>query len=150
MPRYEPIAFFAPGTPQPAGSKRALPNRRTGGMVVVDANSNAKPWQAAVAAAGHEAMKGADLWTGPLSVRMTFYRTRPKGHFGSGRNAGRVKPSAPEWPDGKPDVLKLARAVEDALTGIVWRDDAQIVFEVISKRWGSPGVRVHVYSWHEG
>lgn len=32
-----------------------------------------------------------------------------------------------------PDVLKLARGVEDALTGIVWRDDAQIVNESLSK-----------------
>jgi predicted short-subunit dehydrogenase-like oxidoreductase (DUF2520 family) len=35
-------------------------------------------------------------------------------------------------------VLKLARGVEDALTGIVWRDDAQIVVEHLEKRYGSP------------
>jgi Holliday junction resolvase RusA-like endonuclease len=38
----------------------------------------------------------------------------------------------------KPDVLKLARAVEDALTGILYRDDAQIVTEVLRKRYGDP------------
>ena len=36
-----------------------------------------------------------------------------------------------------PDVLKLARGVEDALTGIVWRDDAQIVNESLNKVVGA-------------
>ena len=40
-------------------------------------------------------------------------------------------------------MLKLARAVEDALTGIVWRDDAQIVDEQLSKVYGEPA-RVEV------
>lgn len=35
-------------------------------------------------------------------------------------------------------MLKLARAAEDALTGILWRDDAQICDEVIRKRYGEP------------
>jgi Holliday junction resolvase RusA-like endonuclease len=32
-------------------------------------------------------------------------------------------------------VLKLARAVEDALTGVLWRDDAQIAIEQLSKHY---------------
>jgi Holliday junction resolvase RusA-like endonuclease len=35
-------------------------------------------------------------------------------------------------------VLKLARAVEDALTGVVWRDDAEIVAEGLAKLYGTP------------
>jgi Holliday junction resolvase RusA-like endonuclease len=38
----------------------------------------------------------------------------------------------------RPDVLKLARAAEDALTGIVWRDDSQIVHETLAKVYGEP------------
>ena len=72
--------------------------------------------------------------TGALRVSFTFYRPRPKGHFG----AKGVRPSAPRYPTTKPDVLKLARAVEDALTGVLWRDDAQIVAESIYKDYGEP------------
>ena len=43
-------------------------------------------------------------------------------------------------------LLKLTRAVEDALTGLVWRDDAQVVDEVLSKRYGAPE-RVEVRVW---
>lgn len=49
------------------------------------------------------------------------------------------------WPTSKPDLLKLARGVEDALTGIVYEDDAQIVFETMRKQWSQiEGVQVRV------
>jgi Holliday junction resolvase RusA-like endonuclease len=32
-----------------------------------------------------------------------------------------------QWHTGKPDVDNLAKALYDALKGIVWRDDSQIV-----------------------
>jgi len=41
-------------------------------------------------------------------------------------------------------VLKLARAVEDALTGVIWADDAQIVDEVIRKRYGRPCLQIWI------
>ena len=48
-------------------------------------------------------------------------------------------------PISKPDVLKLARGVEDALTKILWLDDAQIVYEVIQKFYGpQPGCFVTI------
>lgn len=37
----------------------------------------------------------------------------------------------------KPDATKLWRSTEDALTGIAWRDDAQISVQVVEKRYGS-------------
>jgi Holliday junction resolvase RusA-like endonuclease len=49
-----------------------------------------------------------------------------------------LRASAPRYPTGRPDVLKLARACEDALTGVIWRDDAQIVVERLYKDWGEP------------
>jgi len=118
------------GTPEPGGSKRWVGR-------VVDANPRAKGWQANVARAAAEQYTG-ELLDGPLAVEMTFYRARPGGHFGTGRNAHRVKPSAPIAPVSRPDALKLARAVEDALEGVVYRNDAQIVEESLAKRWGEP------------
>jgi Holliday junction resolvase RusA-like endonuclease len=83
-------------------------------------------------------MSGAELLHGPLHLSLVFCLARPKGHFGSGRNADVVKPSAPRYPTVKPDATKLTRAVEDAMTGIVWRDDAQVVDQYVTKVYDEP------------
>lgn len=133
-----PITFTAIGQPQPAGSKRAFRHNVTGRVMVADANVRSKPWQAVVAAAGADAMAGRELLDEPLLVRMVFFAPRPRGHYGTGRNRERLKPSAPLQPATRPDVLKLARGVEDALSGVCWRDDALIVVEHLEKHYGTP------------
>ena len=62
-----------------------------------------------------------------FSLSCIFRFQRPKSHFGTGRNAGKLKKSAPRCHVVKPDLSKLVRAVEDALTGIIWRDDSQVI-----------------------
>lgn len=133
------VAFTVYGVPQPAGSKRAFAHRHTGRVMVTDAAKKSRPWKAEVAAAAATAMlaqstTNGTLADGPLEVEITFTVTRPKGHYG----VYGVKPSAPDWPTVRPDVLKLARAVEDACTGVVWRDDSQIVVERLRKVYGEP------------
>lgn len=143
-----PICITVFGEAQPGGSKRAVPlggRNPTGRWGVVDANRRAGPWKESVAQEAGFRYQGS-LLTMPIVAEMIFYRVRPKGHFGTGRNEGIVKDSAPAYPAGRPDVLKLARAVEDALTGIVWADDALIVDERISKRWGDRA-RVEIRIW---
>lgn len=140
----DPVAFTVLGKAEPAGSKRAFRHSKTGRVMVTDANANAKPWQSVVAAAGHEAMAGRPLFDGPLTVSFDFWQPRPKGHYGTGRNQGAVRASAPRHPTGRPDLLKLARAVEDALTGVCWRDDSLIVSETLWKTYGEPA-RLHVW-----
>jgi crossover junction endodeoxyribonuclease RusA len=141
------IAFTVLGKAEPAGSKRAFRHSKTGRVMVTDANANAKPWQAVVAAAGHEAMDGRPLFDGPLKVSFDFFQPRPKGHYGTGRNRNVLRASAPAFPTARPDLLKLARAVEDALTGVCWRDDSLIVSEALMKEYGEPAqVRVWIYT----
>lgn len=95
------------------------------------------------------AMGGRPLLLEPLAVEFTFYRQRIAGHYRTGRHAGLLKDSAPAHPTTRPDVLKLARLVEDALTSVAWGDDAQIVderlCEVFVPRDRPPGVRVRVW-----
>jgi Holliday junction resolvase RusA-like endonuclease len=130
------------GRPQPAGSKRAFPIRRAGqvtGVAVVDDAKRSRPWKDSVAAAANMALAGSgDQMLGPLELIVDFYLARPAGHYGTGRNAGTVRPSAPAWPTTRPDATKLVRAVEDALTGLVWRDDAQVVCQTVRKHYGTP------------
>lgn len=136
----ETIKFTVHGNPQTAGSKRAFAFKRRDGSLgsqVTDDNPKGKAWRSQVVDAARQVF-GGDLLRGPLGVSFTFFRPRPKGHFGTGRNADKLKASAPDHPTTKPDVLKLARCAEDALTGVVWADDAQIVDESLSKRYGEP------------
>lgn len=137
------VQFTVLGRPMPAGSKRAFAIRKggvpTGRVAVVDANPAQKSWQQEVASAALEAVSAThELLVGPLSLSVVFVVARPKGHYGTGRNAAVIKPSAPAWPAQKPDVSKLVRAVEDALTGVVYRDDAQIVLQHATKQYGTP------------
>lgn len=135
------VAFVVYGTPAAAGSKRAFAHRHTGRVVVTDASARARPWKAQVADAAAHAMDGQDLLDGPLLLEVTFWMPRPKGHLGA---RGNVRPSAPAAPAVKPDLLKLARAVEDALTGVAYRDDAQIVTEILQKAYTTGSARCDV------
>jgi len=85
-----------------------------------------------------------------VALELTFHRARPKGHYGSGSRRDAVRPSSPAFPVTKPDSLKLGRAVEDSLTGVVFRDDSQVVEHRIAKRWGTPPrVEVAVFELSE-
>jgi Holliday junction resolvase RusA-like endonuclease len=130
------------GRPQPAGSKRFVGRAKSGRGIIIDSNPKAGEWKDRVAQVAGEAMAGAPLMRGPLKVSMLFRRSRPKTHL---KKTGALRDSAPLFPVTKPDVLKLARGVEDALTGVVWGDDAQIVEEVLWKHYAdTEGVQVLV------
>lgn len=130
-----PIRIVVYGKAASAGSKRIARNRKTGEAFVIDANKNAKPWKRGVADAAVAQYDGPVL-TCAVDVEMIFVVARAKHHYGTGRNADVLKDNAPLQPTKAPDVLKLARGVEDALSTIVYRDDAQIVNECLQKRYG--------------
>jgi Holliday junction resolvase RusA-like endonuclease len=130
------VEFTVLGRPQPAGSKRAF-RTKTGRTIVTDDNKRARPWKSQVAAEAAAVADGS-LLSGPLELEVVFWFARPKGHYGTGRNADRVRPSAPAFPAVRPDATKCIRAVEDALNGVLWRDDAQVVVQHVEKRFGHP------------
>ncbi len=146
------------GKPVPQGSKQSqvIYNRSTGKpvmkngrvlAVVRNDNDDLQNWRNQIAEKMLEAWRDAthtspdnkkdpELIQGPMTLRVEFWRPRPKGHYGTGRNASKLKASAPEHPTARPDTLKLARAVEDALTGVIWADDSQVVIHDLLKMWG--------------
>jgi Holliday junction resolvase RusA-like endonuclease len=134
------VEFIVLGRPQPGGSKKPVRagGRPDGRIILKEDAKRSKPWRALVAAAAHEAMGDLDPLVGPLLLEVEFYVARPSGHYGSGRNAGHVRQSAPRYPHVRPDATKLLRSLEDAMTGLVWRDDAQVVTQVARKRYGTP------------
>ena len=138
--------MFVPGRPVPAGSKRPIAGKRKDGTTFARAidssGERGRTWRQDVQLAARTHV-GEDFkpLEGPLEVRFVFTVKRPKNNY---RTNGELKPSAPVFPISRPDVLKLARAVEDALTGIVWVDDSQIVDEKLEKRFGDPGCTVEI------
>lgn len=136
------VGFRVLGRPAPAGSKRGFV---VGGRVVLtDASKKTKPWQALVQSVALDAMGGALPLEGPISILFEFTERRPKSHFdsrGELNAEGRRKP----YPTKAPDLLKLARGVEDALSGVCYRDDSQIVAERLYKRYGGiDGVDIYL------
>jgi Holliday junction resolvase RusA-like endonuclease len=131
------------GLPAPQGSKKAFRNQHTGRIQLTESSAKVKPWRSDVKAAALVAVAELTDWVpldGPLAASMTFTFARPRGHFGTGRNAGFVKASAPVRPHTKPDLSKLVRSTEDALTGLVWADDARVVeYRRLGKHYASSG-----------
>lgn len=133
------LAFDAYGAPAPQGSKSAFPiwagakcpycqRRHLARINQAESSKHVGPWRAAVAVYARQAMGPRRLLLDvPLAVSMVFTLPRPAGHYGTGRNAGTLKASAPLRPAGYPDVSKLARSTEDAMTTAgVWADDARV------------------------
>jgi len=149
------ITFWVDGKPEPAGSKQAFcptkpdgePYRGPGGRIiinVVDDNPKSKEWKKVVARAARQHFT-REPHDGPVECRFDFIVTRPQYHFGTGKNAEKLKDAAPHFPTVKPDTLKLSRGTEDALTGICWIDDSQVVNQTATKRYGTqPGVQITI------
>jgi Holliday junction resolvase RusA-like endonuclease len=79
---------------------------------------------------------------GPWRVSMSFRMQRPAGHYGQHGVAPRYVHACPSR---RPDLDKLVRAVMDALTMRVWRDDGQVVAISASKRYSDqPGCTIVV------
>lgn len=133
------VAVTVYGTPAPQGSKRAFVGRSGKAFVIESSHDRVKSWRQAVVdevRARDRAFRFDGL---ALEVSMTFYLPRPKSHFRTGRNAHLLRDDAPVYPSGKPDLSKLARATEDALTDAgLWADDAQVVrYALLAKYWCS-------------
>ncbi len=128
------IRFTVYGVAAPAGSK-TIGRTKTGAAFIRDASSRSAPWKRQVAQLAGVAMAGRPLFEGPLELTLRFVQARPKGHF---RTNGQVKAWAPSHPIGRPDATKLTRAVEDGMLKVVYRDDSQIVRQVVSKEYGEP------------
>jgi crossover junction endodeoxyribonuclease RusA len=135
----EPLHAEVIGMPVPQGSKRVVHGH------LIDVNHDKlRDWRRLV---GEQAATEERFFQGPIMVDLAFYLPRPKGHFGTGRNAGVLKPSAPRYPESKPDIDKLVRACLDAMTGMVFRDDSQVAMLVARKLYADdryPGVVIEI------
>jgi crossover junction endodeoxyribonuclease RusA len=104
-------------------------------------NPRLKGWQQKAALAIAKAREGRPLEAGPVSLIAEFRFARPPSHY---TKTGALRAGAPQAP-GRPDLDKLLRALLDALTGVAFKDDAQIIDIDATKRYcDPPGVLVRV------
>lgn len=130
------IEFFVPGEPKPQGSKNQF-----GG----ESCKLLPAWRSLVSLAAKQAMKGETPTLRPVTVSVSFCFSRPKSHFGTGSKAMVLRSDAPHKKAGKPDLDKLQRAVFDAMTGIVFKDDCQVWCVDADKTYSNePGASVIV------
>jgi crossover junction endodeoxyribonuclease RusA len=102
-----------------------------GAGVLVESSKRVGPWREAIrhaAALAAEERRWVTMPDQPVMLALTFTLARPRSHYGTGRNADVLKPSAPGYPIGTPDLDKLCRATLDALTdsGVI-HDDARVI-----------------------
>lgn len=140
------ITFDVIGTPAPQGSKKFVGLSKTGRGLMVESSKKVKPWRMDVKDAAERARAGiAATLDGPLIVSMIFTLMKPA--------------SAPKrrktWADRKPDLSKLVRSTEDAISDAgLWADDARVVeYARLAKVFPGedpdalsvPGVRVWIW-----
>ena len=119
------IEFRADGAPVPQGSMKVIHGR-----VLHSQGSALAVWRSTVAFSAK--LAGATPKEGAIEMWLVFIMPRPK-------TVKRPYPTVP------PDLDKLIRGVLDALTGICYIDDAQVVEIHAHKIYGnSPGVEVRL------
>lgn len=137
------LQVIAYGNPAPQGSK-SFKGIRGGKAIMVESSKKVRPWREIVHAAAVAARHGAAPIDAPVLVRMIFTVPKPS--------------SAPKtrrtYPCRMPDLSKLCRSTEDALTTAgVWKDDARVVgYGRLAKVYPgedpealeAPGVRIQI------
>lgn len=119
------------GMPAPQGSKKFVGTTKEGRGILVESSKKVKPWRMDVKAAAEGMMQGKPAIDGPITVLMTFTLPKPA-------SAPKTKRT---YPDRMPDLSKLVRSTEDALTDAgVWADDARIITLVASKVYPGEGM----------
>jgi len=100
-------------------------------VLYLPAGAPVRRFKAAVAATARVAI--AEPWSGGVAVRVDARFARPRSHFAGG---GRLRSGAPDHPGRNlGDVDNVAKAVLDALSGIAWADDCQVVELTATKSW---------------
>lgn len=133
------LSFNVMGLPAPQGSKRHV-----GHGVMIESSKKVAPWREAVKWAAIKQCGSMEPLDGPLAMRVVFTLPKPKS-----ARKGR-------WcPDRMPDLSKLVRSTEDALTDAgLWVDDARLVEVHARKVWPghdkyalpAPGARIQVWT----
>lgn len=142
------LEMVVAGEPQPKGSLKAIPAKNKDGTLRIamkNDNPKTREWQDLISFHATSQMRGALPWEGPVVINAYFRLTRPKTHYMA---KGKLRNDLIIEHIDKPDGDKLLRCVFDALTGICYVDDCQVVSFVATKCYSDfsnyPGVTLVV------
>lgn len=83
-----------------------------------------------------------ELWLGPLFLSASFHCPIPESFSKKKKQLaieGKLRPAS------RPDLSNYVKAVEDALNGVIYKDDSQIVDESLEKLYSShPRVEIYI------
>jgi crossover junction endodeoxyribonuclease RusA len=124
------ITFQVRGmNPAPQGSKKYVGKNKNDTAILIETCKRLKEWRDLVRNVAIDL--DAPMIEGAVSMSVVFMFQRPSSHF----NKKGLKPNAPRYMTARPDRDKLLRAIGDALTGVLYRDDSYIVDGNTSKRY---------------
>lgn len=132
------INFFVSGEPVPQGSTRAYMIK--GKPFITHSNRNLEQWRQRIATEAQAAAK-EQLWVyvsrgknHAVKIIITFFFDRPAS-----------TPKSDVYHTKRPDGDKILRACLDALTGVLYEDDSQVIDIRVRKEYApsgqSPGAR---------
>ena len=134
------VYFVVTGKPVGKGRPRASTR---GGFVRMYTDAKTLGYEAAIADEAARAMSGAEPFETPMQMQVSCYYPIPKSW------PKKIKQEAIDeerFPNVKPDLDNVVKAVLDALNGVVYRDDAQVVNLVATKRYATePRVEVYIF-----
>jgi len=113
------VRIVVKGTPAPWTSPR---RGRNGGCIPTPSVNRMKSWQDRVRLAVTKAMREIEELKGPLSLDIQFNMTSGVTTI----NVGECQFDEPIGHAVKPDLTNLVKSTEDALKGIVFKDDCQV------------------------
>lgn len=133
------IHFRVPGQPVGKGRPRIGKVRNHARMFTPEKTVN---YENLVAYAAQTAMAGSALFEGAVGLDLRIECQIPASWSGKKQRAAAADEVLPTT---KPDVDNIVKAICDALNGVVWKDDVQVVDLAVTKRYALvPGVEVMV------
>lgn len=133
------VEFTVEGTPHGKGRPRF---RRFGNFVSTYTDAKTKSYETLVKEAATKAMGDNDPIEGPVRFDCIVMLSVPKS-YPKKRSMDCLM--GREWPLKKPDWDNVAKSVADAMNGVVFLDDTQIVIARVVKMYAEePGVEVKI------
>jgi Holliday junction resolvase RusA-like endonuclease len=120
------ISFIVPGFPE---GKRRPRFARVGKNVRTYNPEKDKARENAICIAYREAAVGVGPYAGPIIIAIDAMYAKPKSW-------SEKRKSKHEYKTSRPDADNVGKLCCDALNGIAYLDDAQIIRMEFSKRWG--------------
>jgi len=137
------IKFTVYGEPVPKARARVFFNKHVG-RVMAYTPKKTMSWENLVASTASQYCPKSGVITGPVKVTLRIYRNIPKSFS---KTKTEMADSGELLPITKPDIDNILKSVCDALNGVIWHDDSQVVElgDCIKRYSKTPRIEVEIF-----